>query len=193
MKGIGAVIGGAVLSVLLAVVWVANALGGIVSGIWLAIIGEWGVILLGFAMSLGMPHAYGLVCLPSLGLTAWVALAIEEGNRDKVLVLGAINVLYDSAVLLSWSAMVFIVFALGAEPGTLVPRMIWAFATTMAPLAYMASKESPDDPGAAKGLLLGQLGYVVCLVLFPIPGRFRGHETYLRGCWGGFRGPGWSR
>jgi len=166
VKGIGALIGQAAISVLIVVIWIVNALGGIISGIWLAIVGEWGAILLGFAMSLGMPRAFTLVTLPSLGLMAWIGPAIEEGNRDKVFVLGSIASLYESSVLVAWSAIVFFSLALEAEPGTLVPRLIWAYATTMSPLAYMASKEPPGDPGAAKGLILGQLGYMVCLVLF---------------------------
>ncbi len=166
MKGLAGFIGEAALSVILVLVWIANAFGGIVSGIWLAIIGEWLAIGLGFAMSLSMPYAYTLVTLPSLGLMAVVIPAAGDGQTDKVFVLGSIASLYESCVIVAWAGIVCLVFVFGAESGSLIPRLIWAYATTMSPLAYMASHESLDDPGAAKGLVLGQLGYIACLVLF---------------------------
>lgn len=166
MKGLATYVGEAALGIILTLVAVANGLAGIVSGIWLAVMWEWWAIGLGFALGLTMPTGWTIVSLPSLGLAVLLVEAVEKRKMATVAVLGFVVSFYESCIILAWTASVCLLFAARAAPGTLIPLLIWGFATVMSPLAYMASHEPPDDSGSGRGLLLAHVGYLVSVVLF---------------------------
>ena len=58
-----------------------NIFGGIVSGIWLAILGEWGVIGTGVLAMLISGMALGIAMMPGLIFAVPAATMLENGNK----------------------------------------------------------------------------------------------------------------
>jgi len=73
-----ATIGTATISVIATIVIILNFFSGIVGGIWLAILGHWGSIAIGFGLGFAMPWIYTLVSLPAMGLGVVVVFFAER-------------------------------------------------------------------------------------------------------------------
>ncbi len=142
-----------------------NAFSGIVGGIWLAIIGQWGTILAGFGYSFIMPFIYGLVILPNMGLLLLLSKAVEKRNKFFTGLLGLVSGLYTYGVLGFWVMLVFSNFVLKAELKDFFPLLLWGYSTAMAPLSYMASKEG-DDNSSGFALLFAQVMYLVMTLIW---------------------------
>jgi len=155
----------AALSLTLVILWALNVFSGIVSGVWLAVIGEWRLIGVGIMMSLAMPWAFMIVMLPQLGLMGLLGPVVDRGKTFLLWPVGFLTSLYGNTVIGVWVFLVFLVFSAHMGNGNHIPLLLWGYATSMAPLAYMASKEPPDSTGTNVGLLLAQLAYVLLVIL----------------------------
>ena len=149
----------AIGGILLLTMYLLNTLSGIVSGIWLLVLWEWQLILMGLAISLLMPMAFAIVMLPQMGLAAVYLTSEEKGKKALALATGLLASLYGNATIACWVALVFFLFVGLAGGVNTICLLLWSFATAMAPLSYMASKEPPDSTGTALGLLLAQVCY----------------------------------
>ena len=73
---------------------ILNMLGGIVSGIWLIILGEWGAVgtgLIFFSVSTGL---LGLAILPAMLFAAPAALCAAKGKTFGLVCFGALSSIY---------------------------------------------------------------------------------------------------
>ena len=142
-----------------------NVFGGVVSGIWLAIKGEWWTIVWGFAVSFSMPFWWSIITLPSFGLLGLTMESFERGHRVEGTVCALFGGLFDSLVLTLWVVAIFFAFAGRVSEGTLVPMTIWGYSVAIAPLVYMASKERPVSIGSGIGTLVAMIGYILLVIL----------------------------
>jgi hypothetical protein len=145
---------------------IVNTFGGLVAGIWLLAMGEWRLVVLGFLLSFIMPTAWSIASIPMLGFAALLFTRSEQPNRPAVAAGGFVLSIWNAALISMWCASVFFLFTGKIEEGTTLPLLLWAYSTTMAPLAYMASKEPPDSHGTALGMFLALVLYVVLLVTY---------------------------
>lgn len=148
------------------IVFVAAPVCGLAASIWLAIEGEWRMILGGFALAFIMPWAYIVLSLPSM---AGLGIMVELGDqgRDKTAVtIGFVTTLYDSAIVIAWALFVFCVFSTRARPDVTLPAIALGYATAMAPLAYMGSKEKEGEIGSVLGCMASELAYIVFVLLY---------------------------
>lgn len=161
------IIGTTVILFIGIIVIVINFFSGIVGGIWLGIFGHWKSIVSGIVIAIAMPWLYILVSLPSLGLTVLAGFLAEKGMKTLTALVGFITSLYDNALIGIWVIMIFGYFMRTAEPKLHIPYLLWAYSTMMAPLSYMASKDSRDDSmGSALGIVFAQLSYLACVLFF---------------------------
>jgi hypothetical protein len=150
-----------------------NMLGGVVSGIWLGILGEWSTIGLGILFFLGSTLLLGIVLLPSILLAAPAAYCAEKGKTLAMLCFGALSNLYTIAVITVWCCGVLYMFVKDANSSSLVPKLIWSYGVAIGPWSYMASKEPEggENLGSVLSTFLAELAYVVVsfiVILFPV-------------------------
>lgn len=143
-----------------------NILGGTIAFIWLAILGKWQLLLVGFLASFLMPHTYYLVAsIPSFGIIFLIQLC--QKYKFLQMILGAISALYFNVVNLFWVFITFCFVVSFIEPDkNPIPYLLCGYSTALSPLQFMGSKEPADSYGTTFGLIIAQLAYVLIAVLY---------------------------
>lgn len=146
---------------------ILNILGGIVSGIWLAVLGEWGIIWLGFLAILVSSLALGLVLTPATLLTSLAVISAEKGKTFGMLCLLALSNLYVIGIITVWCCGVLFALVKDATSISLIPSLIWSYGIATGPWGYMAFKEQKGGTGDASTLatFLAELAYVVIMLM----------------------------
>jgi hypothetical protein len=155
-----------IITVLAIPLMVLNMLGGIASGIWLAIIGEWGAIGWGIAALLGSTMVLGFALMPSVLLAAPAVYYAEKGNTLGILFFAALSNAYVIAIVTVWCCGVLYFFVKDATSSTLIPTLIWSYGVATGPWAYMASKDQQtgDLSGSAIATFFAELAYVGIMI-----------------------------
>lgn len=118
-----------------------NMLGGIVAGIWLAILGEWGIIGYGIAALFVSGIGLGIAMMPGLLFAAPAAVLHKKGNKIGFYILGFLSALYTIAVLTVWCIAVLFFFSKQANVDSVIPTLIWSYGVATGPIVWMAQKE----------------------------------------------------
>lgn len=147
---------------------ILNMLGGVVSAIWLLILGEWRLVVWGLAVMLLGKFCLMIALLPSVLLGA---PALYLANKEKWTVANILmlpSILYTNAVMTAWCGIVFYFYTFGPPLSDLIPRMIWSYGIATGTLSYLAMK-GPSDENAPSGptiaVLFAQIGYVFGMLL----------------------------
>lgn len=162
MRGLLCGFGEAVLSTVVTVLILLNALSGIVSSIWLIILGQWRLVGMGILVGLSMPVFWTITVLPLFALLVVAHIAEGSGKRVLVGLLGFLIYIYKHGLIAAWMLLVFHAFTRYASAS--VPVLLWGYAIVMAPLCYIARHDPPDDVGSILGCLFGGVGYIVLAV-----------------------------
>jgi hypothetical protein len=166
-------VGSAFATMILMPLIILNIFSGIVGGIWLAIIGQWKLIVAGLVLSFVMPWIYSIVSLPAMGLGMLASSAGERGYKISAFILISLASIYNYALLAGWTLLVLLFFIRNIESGSFVPYLLGGYATAMSPLGYMASKEPPDSTGTSLGFLLAEICFIVLAVLWILSVPFK--------------------
>jgi hypothetical protein len=144
-----------------------NLLGGIISGIWLAYLGQWWALGYGFAALLVSTFSLSFALLPGILLAAPGAYFFEKGYKLPMYFFGFLSGLYTIALISAWCILVLWLYVQRAEHNTLLPLLIWSFGTATGPWGYMANKENQGGESYASTILaiFSQIGYVVMAVM----------------------------
>jgi hypothetical protein len=140
---------------------ILNFLGGVIGGVWLAILGDWSTIFFGIAyMALG---AIGLsvLLLPGIALAAPLAF-MSERNIVGAIIIALPSLFWTFGVMAVSCAWAFS-RSTSSHEGWLMPHFLWAYATAIAPWSYMASKE-PQDSSAGVSVFFAQIGTISMMV-----------------------------
>ena len=161
----GALLG--LMKVLAVPLMILNMLGGIVSGIWLAILGEWGAIGYGIAALVISGLALSLVLMPGLLLAAPAAYFGEKNMKAGVYFFGFLSSLYTVGVITVWCVAVLFFFTKKADSSSIIPMLIWSYGVATGPWAWMAQKEQQGGDGFASivATFFSQVGYIVMIVM----------------------------
>lgn len=121
-----------------------NFFGGIIGGIWLMILGEWGAI--GTALGAAIFGAFfcGFLLMPGLLFTA-PGLALYERRGVLRLIsypLLLLGFLWTFIVMSIWALGMFNSFLAKSDATSLVPMMMVAFGAATGPWSYMAQQEA---------------------------------------------------
>ncbi len=144
-----------------------NMLGGIASGIWLAILGQWGIIGYGIAMLFIGVFALCLLMMPGLLLAAPAAMLAEKENKIGLYFFGFLSALYTVAVLTVWCVGIMYFFAQQANANSYIPTLIWSYGAATGPLTYMAQKEMQGGGGEASliATFFAQVAYIISAII----------------------------
>lgn len=129
------------ISVLVAILLPFNFLGGIVAGIWLAVLGDWGAIGYGLAFGIGGRFIISLAMLPGLLIVGPALLLYKRGHRRSFVTLTFVNALYMSLVLSGWCSLVLFFFLSRTHDSVGIPLLLWAYAAATGPISYLAQKD----------------------------------------------------
>lgn len=140
-----------------------NWLGGIVSGIWLAILGQWGAVISGIIFLLFSSWIIPFALAPSLLLGAPIAYYMERDKISGVIILGGLSSLYTMALITVWCCGILFLFVNGATETSLIPLLIWSFGIATGPWIALSSREGSGDGNNASFIaaLLAQIAFVV--------------------------------
>ncbi len=158
----------ALITALTIPVMILNAVGGIVSGIWLALLHDWKTILLGIAFFLFSTKGLGFVFIPSTVLAVPAAYFAKKGKTIGLVGFSALSSLYSYIVITVWCCGVMFVFVRDATEHALIPRLVWSYGIAIEPLAYMALNEARAGvEGSASQLatFFAQLAYFIIMLL----------------------------
>lgn len=159
----------------LGVVFLAlNVLGDVISGIWLAAIGQWWAIGIGIIGLFSSHFAISILLTPGT-LIALPAAALEQKRRLGLAKLFAgLSSLYTSALIAAWGAGVLLFFGTRAAPNSAVPLLIWSYGVATGPWGFLASKDQQagGNEYSAMATFFLQVGYVVAAVVLLAGGTF---------------------
>lgn len=144
-----------------------NMLGGIASGIWLAILGQWWALGLGLAGLFLSSTLIGFAMMPGLIFAAPAAMLIEKGKVLTAAPLIFLSQLYTYAVVVVWCGFVFGAFMASATPSSFWPLLIFSYGVATGPITYLAQREQQTGGGDAAGMtaVFTQLAYVVAALV----------------------------
>jgi hypothetical protein len=151
---------------------VLNLFGGIVSGIWLAVLGEWSLIIKGIAATVIAPFPLGLVLLPSLVFVIPAAPLIERGRIIMASPFILMTMTYTVGVISVWCAAVFYYFMYDVSSETAIPTLIWSYGVAVGPWTFLGQKDLQSDPNSKVmiSVFFAQVGYIVTGLIFIFGG-----------------------
>jgi len=147
---------------------ILNIGGGIVSGVWLAVVRDWPAIFLGILCFLVSTVAISWVFIPSTLLAVPAACFFKHGKTVGFVCFSSLASLYSYAVITVWCCGILFVFLKDATELALVPRLVWSYGVATEPFAYMALKETwAGAEGTASQLatFFAQLAYFIIMLL----------------------------
>jgi hypothetical protein len=143
-----------------------NMLGGIVSGIWLAVLGQWWAIGYGIAAIFFSSFAIGLAMMPGLIFAAPAAMLAQKGKLILAFPLMLLSQFYTYVVIIAWCIFVFNSFVSNSTLSSFWPLLIWSYGVALSPLTYMSQREQQagNGEGSVMTTFFAQIAYVVMAV-----------------------------
>ena len=118
-----------------------NMLGGIVSVIWLGILGEWGLIGYGVLAIMFSGMLLGFAMLPGMLLAAPAVAMMEKNIKIGGYFFGLLSTIYTLAVLSAWCILVLLYYTDHATSNSIIPVLIWSYSVATAPIMWLAQKD----------------------------------------------------
>jgi hypothetical protein len=157
-----------------------NMFGGIISGVWLAVLGDWGSIGYGLFAIISSSFLLAIAMMPSLIFAGPAVYFAGKGVTILFYFFSFLSTLYIVGLITAWSGSVLWFFAERATAESFIPILVWSFGVALAPWQWMAQKEAQagDGPGSAITVFFAQIAYVLA-ILMAIFGTFTLFEIML--------------
>lgn len=157
----------AIVALLSLPIMVLNLLGALVGGIWLAVSGEWSLVVFGLTAILFGHFVVSILLAPSMILVVPLSWAASRGHVALMAIMAIPSVLWTYLVLAGWCLGCFFFCLQNGDEGTLVPRLLWAYAIATGPWTYLASQESRADPNtpALTTAFFAQVGCIAMMII----------------------------
>src|SRR3546814_113047 len=142
-----------------------NALGGVVAGIWLAILGEWGSIGYGLMFGIGGAMLISFAMLPGMLLAGPAVMMDKKGIKSGFYLFGFLSAVYTFGVLTAWCLFVLFFFSHRGSESAGVPLLIWSYGAATGPIAYLAQKDmqSGNEYGALAAFF-SQVAFILVML-----------------------------
>ncbi len=142
-----------------------NILGGIVSVIWLAILGEWSLIGYGVIAIMFSGMLLGFAILPSMLLAAPAVAMMEKNIKIGVYFFGLLSTIYTFGVLSAWCIIVLLYYTNQATADTIIPVLIWSYSVATAPIMWLAQKDlQSGNEHAMMSTFFIEVAYILSIV-----------------------------
>jgi len=130
------------LSMLAVPLFILNMFGGIISGIWLAILGKWGLIGYGIIAMMVSGMGLSFAMIPGLIFAAPAAVMLEKGNKVGGYFLGLLGTIYTVGILTIWCILVLSYYINHADANSIIPVLIWSYGIATGPIIWLSQKDS---------------------------------------------------
>jgi|AntAceMinimDraft_16_1070373.scaffolds.fasta_scaffold49595_2 hypothetical protein len=148
---------------------VLSLFGGIISGIWLAILGEWEEIIRGIIYMVVSSFVISFALTPCLLLQVPASMALEKGKKLLGIFFVSLAVLYTAALITVWCLYIMWFFVSSATEYSLIPLLIWSYGVALAPWMWLAQKDQQEGGGNEFSIFttfFTQISYVIAMILF---------------------------
>lgn len=147
---------------------ILNMAGGILSGVWLVILGDWGSIGYGMLAMVISSFGLGIALMPSALLTGAGVYFAEKERKILFYAFAFLDNIYIIAVMAAWCWAVFFFFVMRATGDTLIPVLIWSYGVALGPWQWITEKETRGGEGEASLVitLFAQIAYVAMILVF---------------------------
>jgi len=155
----------AIFSALFVPILILDLLGGIVGFIWLATYGEWGIIIGGIGYMIFSTIMISLLLIPSMLLAMPAGFFAERKQYLGLGVFGLLSASYIAILIYFTCAFIFQSYtSLVPDGNSILPYLLWCYATATTPWAYMASKEGRDATGTFIALFFTKIGLLIVVI-----------------------------
>ncbi|MBD3382465.1 MAG: hypothetical protein GF404_09740 [candidate division Zixibacteria bacterium] len=161
------------LKLVITLIQIFNLVSGPIGGIWLILVGEWRLVILGIVLGIGMPLMYSIIHVPLMGLTYLSTTFAKKGKIKSGTAMYFINMIIEYLIIGAWISGVFLFYINSASIGNEIPYMIFVYSVAIGPLAFMSSKDSDRSIANAIAILLAQTCYIACVILHVVRGADR--------------------
>jgi hypothetical protein len=132
-----------IIEILSLPIMILNMVGGIIGGIWLAILGEWGLIGIGILLMFTSHWILAILMMPSL-LFMGIAMHFYEKKNFLAYLFVFISQLYTNLLIVATFIFAFFVcskFYTGDIGMGYIPYLLWSWGMALVPWQFFASKE----------------------------------------------------
>jgi len=144
-----------------------NMFGGIVSGIWLAILGEWRVVVIGIVYCFFSSFFITFALMPGLLLSTPAMFFIEKGKKIIGAFFGALSIIYTIGLLIIWCLYVLVEFTQLVDSRALIPALVWSYGVAMTPWMYLAQKDQQaGNDHATYTTFFAEVSYIIAIFMF---------------------------
>lgn len=163
---------GRVLIFMIACVSIINLVAGLIGGIWLLFEGLFAEVAVGFLYGIFGHYILGLVMLVTLIFGAPGAQLLEKRQYMFGSICLLLNQILSIAIVYFSVMYVFGVAVQLSESANLIPVLLFAYATSFAPWAFLASEDKKvGNHNAATLIICGQTGFILGIFLMFITGQ----------------------
>lgn len=143
-----------------------NVFGGIASGIWLAVQGQWWAIGYGFLVALFSRFFLGVAMLPGLLFGGPAAILAEKGRYMLATPFVVLSQIYTYAVITVWCLWVLHLFISNSGTASFVALLIWSYGVALGPLMYQTQQEvhGGGGEGALMTTFVAQIAYIAVML-----------------------------
>ena len=153
-------------------IMILNALAGIASFIWLLVLGQWPIAVLGALVLALAPLPIGLVLLGGLAFGLPAIALVNKKYYAMAFPFALLAQLYTFAIMTTWSFTV-IRYGLHITSNTnYVPMLLGMYSVCIGPWAYLGEKEMSADPNSAAvfSVIALQMGLLANRLVFLCAG-----------------------
>lgn len=150
---------------------ILQVIGGIASGVWLAVLGQWWALGIG-ALAMLSPFFLPLFLSPGFLLAGPAIQLIQRGRIGAAVPLVFLSQLLVFAAVSAWCVAVFRLFLGNGSDSAFWPLLVWSYVVALAPWLYLAKGEHQSRPGEGSfmAMFFAQVAYVAMAAAFAFYG-----------------------
>ncbi len=144
---------------------ILNVIGGIVGGIWLGFLGQWGLIGIGIILVFTSHFYLSILLLPGVGLS-FLALYFYKNQSPLRHLFAFLYQLFTNVLIVGSCGLAFWIctrYYEGATSLSLIPYLLWSWGMALGPWRFFVSKE-PDNEFSGMTVFVASVLYLVFLI-----------------------------
>jgi hypothetical protein len=163
-----------ILTLLCVPIVILNLLGGLISAIWLAVLGNWRTIGIGIGLMILSGSILRIVLMPAILLIAPTPYFARKRSMLLVRAFTFLGSLYITTVFALWCAGVLLFFVNMTTDKSIIPVLIWSYVVAIGPLVILTNKEVQAGGGESSIIftVFTQLGYAATILVVVLTGVF---------------------
>jgi hypothetical protein len=142
-----------------------NAIGAIVSGIWLAAIGELDIVIVGLVLYVCAHIVLKLAIAPGLPLAELAYRCAIKENIFGSAAIGVVGNIYLHLVITAWVCAILYAFTLPLTESNQIPMLIWSYGVAIRPWIRILYADPPIscDDKSTMAVWCAQASYIVAI------------------------------